>query len=79
MGTVLPWAVAAVLLRVPAGAAVLSWQLEARQMIVGQLGKLLLSHSFSLFFTVAILTARIRTLEEHLQRHPKVTQGSEST
>ncbi|NXE93307.1 RT15 protein, partial [Menura novaehollandiae] len=25
----------------------------------------------SLFFTVAILTARIRTLEEHLQRHPK--------
>ncbi|NWW12498.1 RT15 protein, partial [Oreocharis arfaki] len=23
------------------------------------------------FFTVAILTARIRTLEEHLQRHPK--------
>ncbi|NXY07772.1 RT15 protein, partial [Pteruthius melanotis] len=27
--------------------------------------------NFSLFFTVAILTARIRTLEEHLQRHPK--------
>ncbi|NXE40754.1 RT15 protein, partial [Ptilorrhoa leucosticta] len=25
----------------------------------------------SLFLTVAILTARIRTLEEHLQRHPK--------
>ncbi|NWV20138.1 RT15 protein, partial [Origma solitaria] len=25
----------------------------------------------TLFFTVAILTARIRTLEEHLQRHPK--------
>ncbi|NXU14487.1 RT15 protein, partial [Pardalotus punctatus] len=25
----------------------------------------------SLFFTVAILTAKIRTLEEHLQRHPK--------
>ncbi|NXY59936.1 RT15 protein, partial [Callaeas wilsoni] len=25
----------------------------------------------SLVFTVAILTARIRTLEEHLQRHPK--------
>ncbi|NXE02640.1 RT15 protein, partial [Chaetorhynchus papuensis] len=24
-----------------------------------------------LFFTVAVLTARIRTLEEHLQRHPK--------
>ncbi|XP_041335219.1 28S ribosomal protein S15, mitochondrial [Pyrgilauda ruficollis] len=28
---------------------------------------------------VAILTAKIRTLEEHLQRHPKVTQGSEPT
>ncbi|NXJ28181.1 RT15 protein, partial [Dicrurus megarhynchus] len=27
--------------------------------------------NFSLFFTVAVLTARIRTLEEHLQRHPK--------
>ncbi|NXO07813.1 RT15 protein, partial [Oriolus oriolus] len=27
--------------------------------------------NFSLFFPVAILTARIRTLEEHLQRHPK--------
>ncbi|NXQ71687.1 RT15 protein, partial [Quiscalus mexicanus] len=28
---------------------------------------------------VAILTAKIRTLEEHLQRHPKVTQGSQPT
>ncbi|NXS32000.1 RT15 protein, partial [Pomatostomus ruficeps] len=27
--------------------------------------------NLSLLFTVAILTARIRTLEEHLQRHPK--------
>ncbi|NXA03695.1 RT15 protein, partial [Sapayoa aenigma] len=27
--------------------------------------------NFSLFFTVAVLTARIRMFEEHLQKHPK--------
>lgn len=37
-------------------------------------GKLLLSHgSLCLFFIVAMLTAKIRAYEEHLQRHPKVT------
>lgn len=46
--SVLPWSVPAVLLWVPAGAAVLSWQPETRQMILDHLGKLLLSHSCSL-------------------------------
>jgi len=48
--------------------------LKGLQMILSHPGKLLLSHgSLRLFFTVAVLTAKIRTYEEHLQRHPKVT------
>lgn len=64
--------VLAVVQWVPIRTAVVVWR-ECRWYCL----TLLLSHSsLRLSFTAAILTAKIRTFEEHLHRHPKVTTSN---